>query len=328
MRHCLPAVALVLSLALALAAPGATTPVPATAPAAGASLRLATWNLEWLLTPEAFARLAPHCTSGSEGRRAARSIPCDVAADEERGASDFAGLARYARQLDADVVALQEVDGVGAARQVFPGHEFCFTAGPAVQNTGFAIRPGLPHRCEADLHALSLGDTLRRGAVLVLWPGTPRELHLLGLHLKAGCSRARLTGPQKACTRLQRQLPALTAWIAGEQAAGHRYALLGDFNRDLQADARAGQRGDEEGVWAALQAAAGEHLRNTADGNAHANCRRGQLHAGYIDYILLGGPLAASALPGSFRRLTYGATDAWRLKLSDHCPVALTLRLD
>lgn len=322
MRHRRPALAFLLALVLALApAPGL--------PAAGASLRLATWNLEWLLTPESFARLAPRCTSGSEARRAARSIPCDVAANEERGTGDFAGLARYARRLDADVVAIQEVDGVAAARQVFPGHEFCFTGGPAVQNTGFAIRAGLPHRCEADLRTLSLGDTLRRGAVLVLWPGTPRELHLLGVHLKSGCPRVRLESAQKACTRLQQQLPALTAWIAGERAAGHRYALLGDFNRDLQADARAAQRGGEGGVWAALLAAAGEHgLHDSAEGEAHANCRRGQVHAGYIDHILLGGRLAANEIPGSFMRLTYDATDAWRLKLSDHCPVALTLRLD
>ena len=78
-----------------------------------------------------------------------------------------------------------------------------------------------------------------------------------------------------------------------------------------------------------VQAGAGERgLHNTADGKPHANCRRGQLHSGYIDYILLGGTLAASELQGTFRRLTYDATDAWRLKLSDHCPVALTLRLD
>jgi endonuclease/exonuclease/phosphatase family metal-dependent hydrolase len=307
----------------------AASPPPASAPASGARLRLASWNLEWLLTPESFAQLAPQCTSGSDARRAARSIPCDVAADEQRSASDFAGLARYARMLDADVVALQEVDGVDAARQVFPGYRFCFTGGPAVQNTGFALRVGIPYRCEPDLRALSLGDSLRRGAVLVLYPGTPRELHLLGVHLKSGCPRSRLDAAQQPCTRLRLQLPVLADWIRTEQAAGHRYALLGDFNRDLQADARAQQRGREGGVWAALQDAAGERgLRNSAEGEAHANCRRGQLHAGYIDYILLGGALAANQLQGSFRRITYEAADAWRLKLSDHCPVALTLRLD
>jgi endonuclease/exonuclease/phosphatase family metal-dependent hydrolase len=296
------------------------------APPPAATLRLATWNLDWLLTPEGFARLAPGCTrAGEERRSAARSIPCDVAADDERSATDLAGLARYGRALAADVVALQEVDGIEAARQVFPGYEFCFTGGPVVQNTGFALRPGIPHRCEPDLRALSLGDTLRRGAVLVLYPGTPRELHLLGVHLKSGCARERLAGSQKACVRLARQLPMLRDWLHGEQAAGHRFAVLGDFNRDLLAEVR---RGDE-GVWASLVAGAdAAQLHNTAEGEAHANCRRGQLHSGYIDYILLDGTLAAREIEGSFRRYGYEAQDAWRLKLSDHCPVALTLRLD
>lgn len=291
--------------------------------APAATLRLATWNLEWLMTPEAFAQLAPRCTRTGEERRGARSIPCDVAG-QERGATDLAALARYARALDADVIALQEVDGSEAARQVFPGYEFCFTGGPVVQNTGFALRAGLPHRCGPDLVALSLGDTLRRGAQLVLYPGTARELHLLGVHLKSGCPRTRLGAAPKACTRLARQVPVLEQWLRSQQAAGHRHALLGDFNRDLLAEARAAGAG---GVWAALSAADAS-LRNSAAGEAHANCWRGQLHAGYIDYILLAGTLAASELPGSFRRYPYQAPDAWRLKLSDHCPVALTLRLD
>ncbi len=53
----------------------------------------------------------------------------------------------------------------------------------------------------------------------------------------------------------------------------------------------------------------------------------GQVQRGYIDYILLGGALQRSLVPGSFERLTYSGTDAWRLKLSDHCPVAVELLL-
>ena len=47
------------------------------------------------------------------------------------------------------------------------------------------------------------------------------------------------------------------------------------------------------------------------------------MQSGYIDYIVLGPALAAARLPGSFQRLTYAPRDAWRLKLSDHCPVAI-----
>ncbi len=51
------------------------------------------------------------------------------------------------------------------------------------------------------------------------------------------------------------------------------------------------------------------------------------MHTGYIDYIVLGPALAATRVPGSFQRLTYAPRDAWRLKLSDHCPVAIRLTI-
>jgi exonuclease III len=69
-------------------------------------------------------------------------------------------------------------------------------------------------------------------------------------------------------------------------------------------------------------------LINTARGQSFRNCYPGQTHTGYIDYILLSDSLAPRLVRGSFERLSYSATDAWRLKLSDHCPVAIQLRLD
>jgi endonuclease/exonuclease/phosphatase family metal-dependent hydrolase len=301
------------------------------ASAAGRTLKLATWNLEWLVTPATFTALEGHCTPAGEPHRfARRSMPCDVAAELGRSATDLASLARYARELDADVIAIQEVDGAEAARQVFPGHEFCFTGGHALQNTGFAIRRGTPYRCEGDLMALSLGDTVRRGARLVLYPGTPQELHLLAVHLKSGCSRHPLDSGERACERLAQQAPALREWLLAQQRAGHAYAVLGDFNRDLLAEAEV-ERGSTaaQGLWAQLNAGGpGPGLRNTAAGQPFHNCYAGQTHTGYIDYILLGAALQGRLVSGSFERLTYSASDAWHRKLSDHCPVAVKVQVD
>jgi endonuclease/exonuclease/phosphatase family metal-dependent hydrolase len=317
---------LVLALALALL-PGRALAVPSQAvdTRAGTTLRLATWNLEWLMSPAQFAALAPACVPAGGEHRGQRSIPCDVAAGLERGAADYAALARVAGRLDADVVALQEVDGVRAAQLVFTGYAFCFTGGPAVQNTGFAVRTGIPYRCEADYSDLSLGDTLRRGAALVLYPGTRREIHLLGVHLKSGCARGPVGRREKPCERLAEQAPRLAAWAHAQAAAGHAFALLGDFNRDLLAESRTGNTG----LWRTLNDARdGAPLENTAERERYRNCRRGQRASGYIDYILLGGALRGRARAGSFERITYDAGEAWRLKLSDHCPVALSLRVD
>ena len=292
-------------------------------PSEQVTLKIATWNLERFLTPHTFNELKGACRRDDRAHRGnPRSIPCDVAATLERGATDLAAMAHVAKMLNADLVAIEEVDGPAAASQVFHSHQFCFTGGREVQNTGFAIRRGLPYRCGPDLVELSLGDELRRGATLVLYPGSTRELHLLAVHLKSGCARGSLESHAHACARLARQAPALHAWVAAERRAGHRYAVLGDFNRDLLHE-------HGEGLWQRSGAdtdAAG--LVNTAAAAAFRNCYAGQAHTGYIDYILLGDTLAPALVPGSFERLTYAPADGGRLKLSDHCPVAVQLRLD
>lgn len=297
-----------------------------TSAATSNGIKLATWNLEWLLTPATFTALKSTCTEDDDKRRAAqRLLPCDVAANLERSAIDLAALAGYARRLDADVIAIQEVDGPGAAGQVFTDHNFCFTGSRALQNNGFAIRRGLPYRCGDDLEALSLGDSVRRGATVVLFPGTNHELHLLGVHLKSGCARPPLDSGPSACQKLARQIPALDAWIVAQARAGHRFALLGDFNRELLSE-----RGATHTLWAEIsdQHLPGATLFNVAAGESFRNCAKGQNHHGFIDQILLGQLLARQLVVGSFERVTWEARDASRLKLSDHCPVAVKLRID
>ena len=66
--------------------------------AVGAELKLATWNLEWLTTND-------------------RDLPADV---HPKQPEDIDLLRRYAGELDADVIAVQEVDGPAIAARVFP----------------------------------------------------------------------------------------------------------------------------------------------------------------------------------------------------------------
>ena len=308
-----PALALLLIL-LAVAALRAH----ATAPD---SIELATWNLEWLIAPSNFQTLKTHCVPKG-APPAPHALPCDVAQRLGRSERDFAALARYARELNADVIALQEVDGEAAARLVFPGYAFCFTHRVHVQNNGFAIRAGLPYRCAPDLESLSLGDSLRRGAQVVLYPGQPREMRLLSVHLKSGCSDKPLSRADKACYELMRQIPVLRRWIDEQQRAGRPYAVLGDFNRDLLGDAAS------DGLWQRLSGPAGKPLLiNVATGQAFRNCVPGQGYAAYIDHIVLSADLATAVVPGSFERLTYRPIDARRARLSDHCPVAVRARI-
>ena len=275
------------------------------------------------------ASCTPRDTHAGGGER---RLPCDVAYDLERSTRDFETLARYARQLDADVIAVQEVDGPAAARLVFPGYEFCFTTRPHLQNNGFAIRAGLRYRCGSDLRALSLGDNLRRGAELILFPGEPGELHLLSIHLKSGCSTDLLNGPGRACAELARQVPALEAWIDEHARAGMRFGVLGDFNRDLLHDRGAARSatGQRLRLWPELDDGDPPEadLANAAENAPFRNCTPGQGHTGYIDFVILSRALGARQLPGSFERLAYAPLDARRARLSDHCPVAVRIRRD
>ena len=299
---------------------------------APSTLKIATWNLEWLITPAALKELKRSCTpQGSPVPHDVRSVPCDVATSLERSSRDFSVLARYARELDADVIALQETDGAEAARLVFPEYEFCFTGRKHVQNTGFAIRRGVPFRCGPDDRELSLGDTLRRGKELTLFPGEPREVHLLSVHLKSGCSSKPLTAPDKACHELARQAPILEAWVDAQARAGRHFALLGDFNRDLLAEeAHRTTLAPADSLWAEIADASPPEakLRNAASGQPFRNCVPGQGYRGYIDNIVLSRTLAAQAVPGSFARLTYSAADVRHARLSDHCPVSIRLKIE
>jgi endonuclease/exonuclease/phosphatase family metal-dependent hydrolase len=292
----------------------------AAAPAAPRRLTLATWNLEWLVSSQSLAGLRQRCLAPQRPS----SLACDVPAQHARNAADFARLARYANRLDADVIALQEVEDERTARAVFAGYDFCFTARSDLQNVGFAVRRGLPHRCGADLRALSLRDSVRRGAELILFPDSPRELWLLAVHLKSGCSRAPLDSYASACRRLSRQIPILETWIDAQASAGRAFAVLGDFNRDLRRENPVAA-----GMWAELDDGepATLRLRNAAQGERFGNCVIGQTFSGFIDYIVLGGPLVDAVVPGSFRHPGFEAADARRYKLSDHCPVAIALHL-
>jgi endonuclease/exonuclease/phosphatase family metal-dependent hydrolase len=292
--------------------------------AAPAQLKLATWNLEWFMAPETLRALTPACLPKDAPRDGARrAVPCDVAHEMERSHEDIAALRRYARKLDADVIALQEVDGDAAARLVFPGYEFCFSSRVAVQNNGFAIRRGLAFACGPELGDLSIGDDVRRGVELRLFPGSPREMRFLSVHLKSGCARDALDSTRPSCVQLAAQVPVLERWIDAQAAAKVPFAVLGDFNRDL--------RREPAGVsmWGEIDDSDPPEadLVNTAESQEFQNCSPAQTFSGYIDYIILGRQMSRGLVNESFGRELFRPKDALRRKLSDHCPVFIRLRV-
>jgi 5'-nucleotidase (lipoprotein e(P4) family) len=297
-------------------------------------LRLATWNLQYLMEPATFAALAPTCTTdGGRVAGAERAIPCSIVPRLARTAEDFAALRRYADRLDGDVVALQEVDGAETARRLFPGHEFCFSSRPHVQKNGFAIRPGLPFRCDSEYLPLSLGDSLRRGVVVTLFPGMREQITLLNVHLKSGCPEGPIdTSQHEACASLAAQAEPLERWIDAQAAAGSRYAVLGDFNRRFARER--GPARDGEGRLANLLAEiadgepAGARLVDVTRGTRFVGCSAADPYTAYIDTVLLGERLARGHSRRALIRLPYDAAEvAAGRRLSDHCAVGVSLPL-
>jgi endonuclease/exonuclease/phosphatase family metal-dependent hydrolase len=264
--------------------------------APAAELKIATWNLDWLTTRQ----------PGERG------MPADVRA---RQPEDFAKLARYAAELNADVIAIQEVDGRDAAARVFPRERYSIhmTRDRLTQRVGLVVRRGIPYSVNPDFTPLAVEPRLRSGADITLHlPGG--EMRILAVHLKRGCRDVKLTrSTSPACSDLRSQIAPLAEWIAARSAAGEAFLVLGDFNRTM--DGR-------DQFWGALREAA--PLIRVTEGRA-SPCWGGE---SFIDHILAGGPARAWVRPEMLRVLLYQETDQeWKDRLSDHCPVSVRLSL-
>jgi endonuclease/exonuclease/phosphatase family metal-dependent hydrolase len=274
-------------------------------PAGANEVKLATWNIAWLtLRPTGHP-----------------DMPRDFRA---RTAEDFRLLRGYANRLNADIVALQEIDGTDAAGRVFDPSNYAIhlTSESDTQRPGFAVRRTLRFTANPDLAELDIRAharrSLRRGADITVHLGETARLRLLSVHLDAGCREdplERNAGPD--CEGLARQADILARWIAARRREGIAFAILGDFNRRLNTRE--------------------DFLRIVEDGVPLGRATVGfftpcwsDARGGWplIDHILLGGAAAEWLVPNSMAVLVYGERDrSYRQRLSDHCPVSVRLRV-
>ena len=197
------------------------------------TLTLCTWNIE---------HLAAHDDAGCKPRKN----------------HDYQALHKFAADLNADIIAFQEVENLSAARRVFTPSEYhieisgrptvelgrCREGGRRrMQRTGFAIRKdlqtrlGLRYQRQPDVRYLATKPSERWGVHIVLLstniPG--RRLDLLSVHLKSGCSydEPAYRHDDSPCSRLAEQVLRLEAWMDARAAAGEEFFVLGDMNRQL-----------------------------------------------------------------------------------------------
>lgn len=273
-------------------------------------LKIATWNLQWLVDGATARDARIACRQVEAG-----ALPCDVVRELSRDSADVARLARYVRALDADVIAFQEVQNARIARRVFRGYLICINPGPGLQQVGFALKPGLARDCGHPLTTLTAGGSGRAGRVLVIHPRGFAPVTLLTVHLKSGCAREPLDTASQSCGLLAAQAHALGRWIAERAASSTPFIVLGDFNRGGLPEA-----GDP--FWGLLDPttfhAAAASLR-------YANCSWGAPYGEFIDHILVSRNLLFRLATPAFAQQTYRAKDAARYLLSDHCPISVSL---
>lgn len=266
--------------------------MPESAPAA--RLRIATWNIEWL---------ARRSGEGPVPRRAA----------------DYRRLAAVAARLDADVIALQEIDGPEAARRVFDPkrYDFFFTGDEGNrQRPGFAVRRGLRVTRHADVTGLAVETGARRGADITLHL-EGGDLRLLAVHLKSGCAGGPLDGPAAPCRTLRRQGEALERWVDARAREGVAFGVLGDFNRRFEPPDR---------FWIDLDDGepAEADLVDLGSGRRPA-CWRGRYRR-FVDHVVLSRVAAARVVAGSFLAPDYLPEERrFEATLSDHCPLVFEL---
>ena len=97
---------------------------------------------------------------------------------------DYDRLAKYVRRMNADIVALQEVEGPAAARRIFDPdvYRFFFSKRKAELLTGFAVRRGIETKQYPDLTTLDIDGDNRHGTDIAI-KINGHLVRLLSVHL-------------------------------------------------------------------------------------------------------------------------------------------------
>lgn len=257
------------------------------------ALRLATWNMQWLAEQDGHG-----------------PVP--------RTSSHYAQLAQIAERLDADVIAVQEVESAAAIERVFTPQKYTafISDHSGAQDVGFVVRQGIKAEKLPDVLGLNVGG-VRPGADLLITVNS-HQLRLLSVHLKSGCFRGPLKR-SKACSKLSAQVRPLEEWIDAREREGTAYAVLGDFNREFYSSAQ-----DE--VWRQLDDADPIGLQLWSPTSERRCQCWDSRHPAFVDHLVLGRALRELASTTSFQELLY-PPDTQPKYLSDHCPLSIDLGL-
>ncbi|TKF71867.1 metal-dependent hydrolase [Vibrio sp. F13] len=269
-------------------------------------LTISSWNIEWLSTNEAVNKFS-----------------------DKRDQADFDKLATYFQSLDADVVAFQEIDNVNAIQRVAGDQYKILMSDRALsknsnrqfkevnQYTGFAVRKRVALTDYADFPLETTSNSKLRFASYIVVETNFKPIHMLSVHLKAGCSGAYKSN--RDCSRLKEQAQQLNKWIKQRKRNNEDYAILGDFNHNLAYS--------RDWMWKELSQYTDAQLatrKTRADCKVRSNRNNYRTHQfrSVIDHIVVSESLNASPA----KQKVFETQDVLDYKLSDHCPVSTTIK--
>ena len=269
-------------------------------------LTISSWNIEWLSTNEAVNKFS-----------------------DKRDQVDFDKLGTYFQSLNADVVAFQEVDDINAMQRVAGDQYQILMSDRALpknsnhqfkemnQYTGFAVRKGVTLSDYADFPLETTSNSKLRFASYIVIEKETKPIHMLSVHLKAGCSGAYKSN--RDCSRLKEQAQQLNKWIKQRERNNEDYAILGDFNHNLAYS--------RDWMWKELTQYTDAQLatrKTRADCKVRSNRNNHRTHQfrSVIDHIVLSKSLNADPA----KQQVFKTQDVLDYKLSDHCPVTTTIK--
>lgn len=242
-----------------------------------------------------------------------------------RTEQDVALLKSYADKMNADIIALQEVDGEQAAARLFDPAEFAFhfTARNSSERVGFAFRKGLDVEIHPDVTSIQHGNNLRWGADVTLTREDGSSIRMLNVHLKSKCWSTPEGGTPPSfesatsCQTLTKQGESIDEWIQARRDASEAFVVVGDFNHNFISD---------DMFWMRFWADDATQDLNSPTFTQNSTCYA--QFPNYIEHIAMSPEIWSQVKPNSFEQTTFSSEDlnASGGILSDHCPMVVEIQ--
>ncbi len=285
---------------------------------AGSGITVASWNVNHL------------------GAVAGVSIRPGTPVRTER---DYSILASYRKQLNADIIALQEMGSPQAAARIFPEDEYTIIFSSRYNEpvgagrtkgdiyTALAIRKPIKVIKREDLKTLQ-SEVERDGpkrwtrrGVGALLEVDGKKFWALAVHLKSGCHKQSLNKPKDtSCKILSSQRIPLEKWTDRRFNEGIPFMILGDFNRVFD------KHEPDDHLWNYMDDGdpAGLELKRLPY-KKRTGCP-GNEGRHPIDFLVFDKRAWKFVKKTSFREIRYSpAHAALGERLSDHCPISVRL---